>query len=153
MVQTLNQFEISNERGRLTNKQSTPYVTNHQIDPAYAGAAKTSGDAFKYSGSGNFVTPATANTDAIIGFANYNVKKNSFVANDIIELAHITCEMKMVAGAAIAAGAFLEFDPATGKVITQATGTTIGSAREAAAADGDLITVAITTIPQLVIIQ
>ena len=149
MTQTLNQFEISNERGRLTNKQSTPYVTNQMIDPSYdsgVNGAATSGDAFKYSGTGNFIIPAAANTDAIIGFANYNIKKNSFIENDIIEIAHNTSEMKMIAGAAIVAGADLEYDVATGKVITQTTGTIIGKARQAAAADGDLITVAITTV-------
>ena len=149
MTQTLNQFEITNERGRLTNKQSTPYVTNQQIDPTYdsgTNGALTSGDAFKYSGSGSFITPATANTDAIIGFAAFNIKDNSFIESDIVEIAHNTCEMKMVAGAAIAAGAELEFDVATGKVVTQTTGTIIGKARQAASADGDLITVAITTV-------
>lgn len=149
MTQTLNQFEISNERGRLANKQSTPYVTNQQIDPTYDSAvngALTSGDAFKYSGSGSFITPATATTDAIIGFATFNIKDNSFIENEIVEIAHNTCEMKMIASAAIAAGAELEYNPATGKVATQATGTVIGKAREAATADGDLITVAITTV-------
>ena len=146
MTQILNQFSITNERGRLTNKASTPYVTNQIIDPSYAGAALTSGDAFKYSGTGAFIIPAAALTDNIIGFSTFNIKDNSFEANNSVEIAHNTSEMKMIASAAIAAGADLEFDPATGKVATQATGTVIGKARQAATADGDLITVAITTV-------
>ena len=147
MTQNLNVFGKSNEKGRFTNKTSTPYVTNQTIDPAYEGAAATSGDAFKYSGNGNFIEPASATTDAIIGFANYNIKDNSFEADDVIEVCHNTSEMTMIAAAAIPAGADLEYVVGSpNKVQVQSTGTIIGKARDAAAADGDLIRVAITVV-------
>lgn len=145
MVQLSNQFILTNEKGRLTNKGSSPYVTNQTIDSAYAGADLTSSEAFKYVGSGgsNFVTPATANGDKIIGFATFNVIKNSFSADSIVELAHRNSEMIMEAGTAFEAGIDLEYNVATKKVIAKAAGTTIGISRQASAADGDLIPVAI----------
>lgn len=145
MTQLSNQFEQSNEKGRLTNKQSTPYITNQTIDPAYAGADLTSGEAFKYVGSGgsNAITVATANADAIIGFATFNVIKNQFSADSIVEIAHRNSEMIMEAGTAFEAGIELEYNTATKKVIAQTAGTVIGISRKASSADGDLIPVAI----------
>lgn len=145
MTQLSNQFELGNEKGRLTNKQSTPYVTNQTIDSAYAGADLTSGEAFKYLGSGgsNFVTVATALTDKIIGFVTFNVIKNQFSADSIIEVAHRNSEMIMEAEAAFEAGIDLEYNFATKKVRAVTTGTVIGISRKASSADGDLIPVAI----------
>ncbi len=145
MTQLSNQFTLANEVGRLTNKGSSPYVTNQTIDSAYAGADVTSGEAFKYVGSGgsNFVTPSTAITDKIIGFATFNVVKNSFSADSVVEIAHITSEMNMEAEAAFEAGINLEYNFATKKVRAVTTGTIIGIARQASSADGDIIPVAI----------
>jgi hypothetical protein len=147
MTQNLNVFGKSNEKGRSTDKSATPYATNQTIDPAYEGAAATSGDAFKYSGNGNFIEPASATTDNIIGFANFNIKDNSFEAGDIVEIWHITSTMPMIAAGPIPAGADLEYVVGSpNKVQVQSTGTIIGKARDAAAADGDLIRVAITVV-------
>lgn len=145
MTQLSNQFTLGNEKGRLTNKGTGSYVTDETIDPAYAGADLTSGEAFKYLGSGgsNAVTVATALTDKIIGFAAYNVIKNSFSADSIIEVAHRNSEMIMEAEAAFEAGIDLEYNFATKKVRAVTTGTVIGIARQASSADGDLIPVAI----------
>ncbi len=145
MTQLSNQFALSNEKGRLTNKQSTPYVTNQIIDPAYAGADLTSGEAYKYVGSGgsNFITPATGIDDVIIGFGTFNVIKNSFKADSVVEIAHITSEMLMEAEAAFEAGINLEYNFATKKVRAVTTGTIIGISRKASSADGDIIPVAI----------
>lgn len=145
MTQTSNQFAMSAEKGQLTLDPNwatlNTQVSVNEAGTLVAGQAVTIEDA---AGAQIPVEAATATTDAIFGFVTYNVRTDSYSAEDQVKIAKNGDVMWMEAGAAIARGADLEAVITGQKVQTQATGTTIGTALDKAAADGDLIRVLIT---------
>jgi hypothetical protein len=148
MAQSLNQRKITNEPGRATFSQSTPFTFSERIDPTYDSAIDgviTSGAALKPSGSGNYLIPATANTDDIIGFILYDGVKNNFDGGDIVEVVRNPGVLNLEAGAALPKETALEYNVATKKVIAQTTGTLIGYNIKASSADGEIIPVIIRT--------
>ncbi len=81
---------------------------------------------------------ATAITDSVCGFVNYNTKNRVFVAGDILEMSCAGNVMYLMSTAAIARGAQLMIDPLTkGGVKTLAsTGNYVGYALDKVAAAG-----------------
>lgn len=147
MTQNPNQFSQTPEVGFLDLKvQGT--VISCQVSSSET-VAITGGAALKIEDSAGGVIKvlrATADTDAIFGFAIKNLKDVDRDANDPLEVAIDGSVMYMTAGAAIARGAQVEADVSADKVITSAgTNTIVGWALDKAAADGDLIRVLITT--------
>ena len=147
MSQNSNQFNITNEKGALT------LLENLNVIDAIVAAAETGtlvpGNAVTITdiaGKKTRVQLATALTDKIFGFIPTDVRTNEFVADEVVRVAFRDTVMVMEASAAIAAGADLQFDPATNKVATAVgANTIIGKALEKATADADLIMVLIQT--------
>lgn len=92
----------------------------------------------KFNGVAGQVAVAAAATDEVVGVTG----DVDVVAGERVDVIHL-CEAQAVAGAAIAAGKFLVSD-AAGRAVAAAPGAganvrTVGYAREAAAALGDVI--------------
>lgn len=89
------------------------------------------------------VVKAAAQADSAYGVVGFNPINDVYSVGDKITLAGSGSSVFLVAGAAIAVGAELEFDPDTRKVQTAATAnaTKIGIAETAATADGDYVQV------------
>jgi hypothetical protein len=95
------------------------------------------------------VLSLAADSDNTFGFVCRNVKDVERAAGENLEIALVDTVMWMQAGAAIARGASVEVVQASGKVITGAgANPVVGWAYDKAAADGDLIRVYITAMPQ-----
>jgi hypothetical protein len=142
-----NQFIQTAEKGQLSLLEAIN-VVNCKVDTSETGTL-VPGTAVKIkdiAGPSIVVEEADADTDAIFGFIPYSVKKNEYIANDWVKIALNMEVMWMEAGAAIARGAYVEYDVATVKVITSAgVNTVVGIALDKAAADADLIRVLIAT--------
>lgn len=145
MTQTSNQFIQTPEKGQLTLDPNwstlNTQVSVNEAGTLVAGQSVLIEDA---AGAQIPVIKATVTTQAIFGFITYNVRTDSYTAQDQAKIAKDGDVMYMEAGAAIARGAALEVVITGNKVQTQATGTTIGTALDKAAADGDLIRVLIS---------
>ena len=146
MVQSLNVFNLGKEPGSLT------LATNHSLFNTKVvsteGTALIARQAVKIVDNASLeieVTAATVNTDKIFGFVNFANRSETFAANSGVQVAGNAAVMWMIAGAAIAKGAAVEVVIASKKVITQSAGTTVGTALDKAAADGDFIRVLINT--------
>lgn len=139
MLNAINQFELGKEKGQLDMPQNLNTVS------CIADAAIIAGQAVKLVDvAGALIHVDVADdTDEVFGYANYNVKKDSYAIGARLEVSLTGNVMFMIAGAAIARGADIMHVATTGKVIT-ATGTTkwiSGWALDKAAADADLIRV------------
>jgi len=141
MTQNVNQFGMSLEKGVLALSKENLF--DFQIDSSSV-ATIPSGSAVKQTGS-NICDLATAASDSIFGFVLYESRKSSFVAKDFVRVASTGTTIMMEASAAILIDADLEIVPTGEKVATKSAGTSIGTALDAAAADGDLIRVLIKT--------
>jgi predicted RecA/RadA family phage recombinase len=87
---------------------------------------------------------ASAITEVAFGVAVRNLKDADFPAEARLEIAREGTVMFMMASAAIARGAEVQYNPTTNKVATQAsTNATLGVALDKAAADTDIIRVII----------
>lgn len=90
------------------------------------------------------VEACDADTEIPWGLVVRNLKDADFPANARLEVARAGTVMFLTAGAAIARGANVSYQVATGKVITQASTDTItGQALDKATADGQIIRVII----------
>jgi hypothetical protein len=121
MVQNINQFAPTNEKGQLVNDKAASTITCI-IDPDSV-ATIGAGTAVKLvdeAGYGLPVVEKAAATDVIFGFVPYNIKKNTFVADDIVAIASFGQEMWMEAGEIIAGGAVVEIVEVGDTVITSA---------------------------------
>lgn len=146
MALSLNALNIAPLQG-LIDLMDNSSVISGIIDPAFAGTAIVPGQPVQLivgsKGIPKF-TALTANTQIADGFVAYSTKDGSFVASKALEVAISGAVMYMTAGAAIAAGANIEIVYTTNKVITNAgTNPVVGTALDAASADGDLIRVKI----------
>lgn len=144
MTQELNQFSQSTEKGVL-DMSVNPNVLNVKIDSSSVNTL-TGGSVVVYTDTaGKVITvdKASAISDDIAGVVLYEVKKNSFVADDFVRIAFANSVVIMEASSAIAKGADVEAVLTGDKVATQSTGTTIGRALDKASTDGDLIRVLI----------
>lgn len=148
MTQSVNQFALGNETGRLT------LGVNTNVFPAKVYPSSTAvivpGMAVRLidSADSEILIDAAAATDKIFGFVTYSSKQLPFGAtsNNIVEVASATCSMYMETNAAIARGALLEYvAPASGngpRVVTSAgTNKIVGIALDKATAAGALIRV------------
>lgn len=149
MTQLSNQFGLTTEKGTL-DQAININIFPCKIDPAsVADFSNCNGFAVKLvdvAGDGIIIDKATAITDKIFGFIPYSTKTNSLVAGDYVRIAATGSVMTMEASAAIARGADLEINLTGDKVATQSTGTSIGTALDKVAADGDLVRVLIKTL-------
>ena len=145
MTQTSNQFSQSVEKGMLTLDPNwatlNTQVSVNEAGTLVAGQAVLIEDA---AGAQIPVIKAAATGNAIFGFVTYNVRTDSYTAQDQVKIAKSGDVMYMEAGAAIARGADVEVVITGNKVQTQSAGTTVGKALDKAAADGDLIRVLIS---------
>ena len=145
MAQTSNQFSMALNKGQLTLSQN--WDTLNCVISANEVATLVNGQAVLLVDEASVQLPVenvAAITNAIFGFIPYSTKTNEYVAGDSVKVAKNGDVMVMEASAAIARGADLEIVISGDKVATQSTGTTIGTALDKAAADGDLIRVLIT---------
>ncbi len=125
-----------------------------QVDPAETGVV-TPGAALKGSDSavvgaagGNtlpLVLLATAITDSVVGFANYNIKNANWIGGQVLEMSCAGNCMYLMATAAIARWGRLEIDPLTkgGVKPIASTGNYVGYALDKATAAGQNIRVMI----------
>lgn len=91
------------------------------------------------------VDERAANTDAIFGIKTYVTEQNATPTDNRVEIAGSGAVIYMNAGAAINRGAAVELVLATpGNVITQATGTTLGTSLDKATAADQVIRVLIS---------
>lgn len=92
------------------------------------------------------VAKGSAATDKYVGVVLRNALKPSWVTGEKLDVAFGFTEVMATASAAITAGASLEYDYATGKVLTKTSSNTIvAMAMEDASADGDLVRVLVQT--------
>lgn len=146
MTQFSNQFAQTPEAGYLDLQSGlNNVITSMNVVGASAalvpGQGVTLVDSFTAIPS---VAAMTADTQIAWGFVVQNLKDADVPAEKPCEIARAGTVMFMTAGAAIARGANVSYQVATGKVITQATTDTIaGQALDKAAADGDIIRVII----------
>jgi hypothetical protein len=86
-------------------------------------------------------------TADFIGVVLTNPMKETFAVGDKLEIALLSAVVMLEASAAIAAGALVQFAPATGKCATKtSTNTVVARAIEPAAADGSLFRALIKVI-------
>lgn len=136
----LNTFQTSLVKGHLEQTNST-VLRSTMID---SGAADFGAGTAVKLGTYNdavVITPITAATDAVYGIVPYSSKKDTWVADEEARVVIANAVVIMEASAAIAVGADVEMVPTGMKIATATTGTVVGVALEAAAADGDLIRV------------
>ncbi len=140
-----NQFKQISAKGKLTLLPDIN-VISVQIDKDQVGEV-VAGDAVKIkdvpSDGQVIVEKATAGTDDIFGLVCLSVRKDTYKASEFVKVALDDCAMVMEASGAIAGGAKVAIDPATGKVAEAGVGGSIGRALHKVAADGDLVTVLI----------
>ena len=146
MAQNLNQFQQTAERGQIALLTANSPVISAVVDSTEAGTLKA-GDAVKLvstsTGIPHVVKVGNSDT-SLLGFVVFNpVKNDNIVKGDRIEIAITGAFMYMVASASIYAGVAVDYAYATGKVATANSGLECGVALDAAAADGDLIRVAV----------
>ena len=146
MAQSPNQFIQTPEKGYLDlqtglNNVITCVHKAGETTPLVAGTAVKIVDSYTAIPA---VEACDADTEIPFGFVVNNIKDTDFPAEARLEVARAGTVMFMVAGAAIARGANVSFQVATGKVITQATTDTItGQALDKAAGDNSIIRVVI----------
>lgn len=146
MVQSPNQFLQTPEKGYLDlqtglNNVITCVHKAGETTPLVAGAAVKIVDSFT---SIPAVEATDANTEIPFGFVVNNIKDANFPAESRLEVARAGTVMFMVASAAIARGANVQYALLTGKVATQAsTNAIIGQALDKAAGDNSVIRVVI----------
>lgn len=147
MTQLSNQFGITPEKGMVALSNGGVEASFHCQVATNEATALVPGQAVKLvdvAGKTLRVTAVTATTDAVFGFVTKSVKTDTFAADDFLQISTNGSVILMEASAAIARGAAVEVVLAGQKVATKTTGTTVGVALDKAAADGDLIRVAIT---------
>lgn len=149
MAQNLNQFQQTAERGQIALLCANSPLISAVVDSTETGTLKA-GDAVKLVSTSKGIPHVVkvGNSDtACCGLVAFNpVKNDGIVAGDRVEIAITGAFMYMVASAAINAGAAVDYAYATGKVATANSGLACGVAIDAAAADGDLIRVAVKAI-------
>ena len=149
MAQNLNQFQQTAERGQVALLCANSPVISAVVDSTEAGTLKA-GDAVKLVSTSvglPHVVKSASGDLAIAGFVVYNpVKNDDIKAGDRVEIAITSAFVYQVASAAILAGAAVDYDYSTGKVATANSGIACCVALDAAAADGDLIRVAVKAI-------
>lgn len=137
-----NQFGLKAVKGQLTLAQNfntfSCVVDADEANPLVVGQAVKIKDV---AGDVITVTKAVA-SDKIFGFIPHNVKKESYLASEMVKVASRDCIMIMEAGGAILSGASLEVVVTGEKVITNAgVNKIVGESLQKASADGDLIKV------------
>lgn len=140
-----NQFGITKNKGSLTQRQNN--VFSGVVAAAETGTLLP-GQPLKIADVSSPIPHflAAGVNDEIFGFISFNLKDQSFVAGDSVEVATKDSVMIMEASAAIAAGAKVECVASGVKVKTWAGSNTIaGIAMGKAASDGDLIPVWVQT--------
>lgn len=146
MAQNLNQFQQTAERGQIALLTANSPVISAVVDSTETGTLKA-GDAVKLVSTSTGIPHVVkcGNSDTTItGFVVFNpVKNDGIKAGDSVEIAITGAFIYQVASAALYAGAALDYDYSTGKVATANSGLACGVALDAAAADGDLIRVAV----------
>ena len=146
MAKNLNQFQQTAERGQIALLTANSPVISAVVDSTETGTLKA-GDAVKLVSTSvgiPHVVKCGVSDTTITGFVVFNpVKNDSIVANDRIEIATTGAFIYQVASTSIVAGAALDYNYSTGKVATANSGLACGVALDAAAADGDLIRVAV----------
>lgn len=146
MALSQNQFAISTVQGSLDLAIETNTLSV-QVDVSSAGGLIPGQPVKRVSSVGGMpkVVECAADSDAVFGFINYNIKDSVFVAGQVLEVSAFSGNyMYMTASAAIAADANVAIVIAGTLVKTATTGERIiGKALDAAGAAGDLIRVAI----------
>lgn len=154
-TQSINQFAQSVITGVLDLRLNYNTIAV-QVDPAETGtvvpgsALKGSDSAVVGAQGGNtlpLVLLATAITDNVVGFANYNIKNAHWIAGQVLEMSCAGNVMYLMATTAIARWARLEIDVLTkgGVKPIASTGNYIGYSLDKASAGGQNIRVHLVT--------
>jgi hypothetical protein len=149
ITQKLNQFKPSampgdSVKGANLNKVSA------RINPASTSTALFAGQAVKLvtGASPEILVVAIAAGDAVFGVIVYTVKKNTYAAADVVEIALDQSVVWLEASAAITRGAPVATDPATGTVAPAAAGApATGVALSESTAAAQVVAVYIKTAP------
>jgi len=146
MALSQNQFAQSPVQG-MHGLRPAAKVISAQIDASSAGGL-VAGQPVKIvdsAGGVPKVVELAADTDTVLGFIVYDLKKASHAVGDVVEIdTGFDDVMYMTAQAAVARGALLMVHLSGVKVKTATTGKPIvGWALDKAAADGDLIRVSL----------
>lgn len=146
MTQNQNQFAITPEVGDVDLQYAIGNilpcaVASSQATPLVAGEAVKIEDS---AGGVPKVLALAANTDETFGFVKRSLKDINFPANQALEIARDGTVMWMVASAAIARGAYVQYNFSTKKVATNAgVLNVVGQTLDKALADTDIIRVQI----------
>lgn len=140
-----NQFRQTPEVGYLDlqtglNNVLTCIHLAGQTTPLVAGNTVKQADVFSHIPA----VQAAAITEVAFGVVVNNLKDADFPAQARMEIARVGTVMYMTASAAIAAGADVQYNPATNKIATKtSTNGIVGQALDKAGADGEIIRVII----------
>lgn len=145
MTQSMNQFSQAPVQGMLDLRFNGQTIS---CQGGSGASGLVAGQAVKMEDSADGipkVVAASADTDDVFGFINIDQKSSSFDEGDKMEVSALRGNvMYMTASAAIARNAKVMIVVSGNKVATATSGKTIvGRALDKAAADGDLIRVAI----------
>lgn len=156
MAQNINQFSQTPVVGDLdlqTNPNPALFTCKFDDISATAGTTLVPGEGTILVDAGAndpltgppLVDERAANTDAIFGINIYKTEKNASDDGDLVQIAGSGAVVYMNAGAAVNRGAAVELVLATpGNVITQATGTTLGTSLDKATAADQVIRILIS---------
>lgn len=150
MVQNLNQFAQSPERGQIAMQGGEGFILSAQI-ASTVNTPVLAGDLLEIVGtSKDVIQVQPVSSGVALGYVVWSPIKTEFKAQDMVEIVITGGIVRQVASAAIVAGANVTYTADTGKVVTATTGESAtavnGVALDAASADGDLIRVYAKTI-------
>ena len=141
-----NQFAQTPVLGQV-DMTVNPNIKPVRINPASVATVLKSGQAFKLiAGAANeILVDVAAITDRAYGVSVYNLKKNTYAAGDVVEIACRDSVVYLESSAAISRGAKVQLDPTgpTISTLTAGTNAAIGTALDQASASGQLIRVEI----------
>jgi hypothetical protein len=149
ITQKLNQFKPSampgdSVKGANLNKVSA------RINPASTSTALFAGQAVKLvtGASPEILVDAIGEGDAVFGVILYNVKKNTYSAADVVEIALDQSVVWLEASAAITRGTAVATDPASGTVAAASAGASVtGIALSESTAAAQVVAVYVKTAP------
>lgn len=149
-VQAPNAFAMAEQLG-VVDLRFAYNTVSVEIDQSESGTLYAGSAVKMYDSAGGIpkVVKCAANTEEVLGFINYDIKSQSFIAGSKAEISMSGNVMYLYATGAIARGAQVSLDLVTNGGVRSAAGNTgdkiVGWAYDKASAAGDLIRVFLKT--------
>lgn len=146
MALNQNQFAMTTLKGTLDSSGASASLSV-EFYSASPSAVLTAGEFVLVSSTPNpgvtRVSQGSAITDKFAGMILTNPLKDAWAVGEMAEMALAGSIAMAEASAAITAGALVQYDPATKKCATKASGSQVGVAMENASGDGSLFRILI----------